>query len=186
MTKEFSSYNSSIKKLFIKRFADRKLLKEFPFYYEPNIAMNSRTFKKYKRSFTVEVTDWKYLVIQSSITKSSCRELLKDLLIEMKGLEHQKLLAITFIKEKGNDETENVTIYSSSKPQIIINDKAIDETFDTSFQTTLNKIENWTKMSSGWVFKSVDGDYINIFIYKPLAGYSNLQSPKKLRNSKKD
>ena len=78
MTKEFSSYNSSIKKLFIKRFADRKLLKEFPFYYEPNIAMNSRTFKKYKRSFTVEVTDWKYLVIQSSITKSSCRELLKD------------------------------------------------------------------------------------------------------------
>lgn len=186
MTKEFSSYNSSIKKLFIKRFADRKLLKEFPFYYEPNIAMNSRTFKKYKRSFTVEVTDWKYLVIQSSITKSSCRELLKDLLIEMKGLEHQKLLAITFIKEKGNDETENVTIYSSSKPQIIINDKAIDETFDTSFQTTLNKIKNWTKMSSGWVFKSVDGDYINIFIYKPLAGYSNLQSPKKLRNSKKD
>ena len=104
----------------------------------------------------------------------------------MKGLEHQKMLAITFIKEKGNDETENVTIYSSSKPQTIINDKGIDETFDTSFHTTLNKIKNWTKMSSGWVLKSVDGDYINIFIYKTLAGSSNLQSPKKLRNSKKD
>ena len=38
---------------------------------------------------------------------------------------------------------------------------------------------------SGWMIESVDGIYINIFFYNPLAGSSYIKLPEELRKSRK-
>ena len=84
-----------------------------------------------------------------------------------------------------NCSGDKVQWFKVQLPQIIINDKDIEDNLDTSFQAIFYKIEEWIQAGSGGVLESVECDYINICVYKSLAGKSYLQLPKELRIQKR-
>ena len=55
-----------------------------------------------------------------------------------------------------------------------------------SFQEILYRADNWINEGSGCTIESMDGEYVNIYIYSPLSGSSYIELPNKLRNSMKD
>ena len=66
--------------------------------------------------------------------------------------------------------------------------------YQITFQITSQKKKKKKKLSraqkviskySGWMIESVDGIYINIFFYNPLAGSSYIKLPEELRKSRK-
>lgn len=56
--------------------------------------------------------------------------------------------------------------------QTVVNDLDTNDSFQTSYQIFLSRIQKWLGVGSGWMFELVDGDYINIFLSNPLAGSS--------------
>ena len=56
---------------------------------------------------------------------------------------------------------------------------------DKSFQEILYRIDNWINEGSGWIIKSISGEYVNISKYSPLIGSSFVELPSELKNSKK-
>ena len=49
----------------------------------------------------------------------------------------------------------------------------------------LSRVQKVISKYSGWMIQSVDGIYINIFFYNPLAGSSYIKLPEELRKSRK-
>ena len=114
-----------IGKPFIEPVIDKKLPIKLPFYRsylkEPNTKKYSNVFKNYERSYTVEILGLKDPEIQLNITEAICKNLLKDLLVEMKGPKYQITLQVTFCKETENDQTKySSTICFSSNTQTVL------------------------------------------------------------------
>ena len=82
-------YNVSIEKPKIKHLSNIKLLHELPFYDELSVVKKSNAFKGCARSYKVEIIDPKDPLIQLEASKSSIKDLFKDLLNEMKGFKYQ-------------------------------------------------------------------------------------------------
>ena len=61
---------------------------ELPFYDELSITEVSKAFKRYARSYKVEIIDFKDPLIELESRKSSIKDLFKDLLNEMKGFKY--------------------------------------------------------------------------------------------------
>ena len=59
------------------------LLHELPFYDELNVVEISKVFKRYARSYKIEIIDRKDPLAQLEASKSSIEDLFKDLLNEM-------------------------------------------------------------------------------------------------------
>ena len=74
-----SFYNVLVEKPEIKKLSSVELLHELP-YDELNITEASKTFKKYSRSYKVTIIDFKDPLIELQSSKSSVKDLLKDLL----------------------------------------------------------------------------------------------------------
>ena len=53
---------------------------------------------------------------------------------------------------------------------------------DKSFQEVLYRIDNWINEGSGWKIESINGEYVNIFLYSPLIGNTYIELPDKLQN----
>ena len=53
------------------------------------------------------------------------------------------------------------------------------------FEEVLYRIINWINERSGWLIESVDAEYVNISVYSPLSGSTNIKLPFKLKNSMK-
>ena len=80
-------------------------------------------------------------------------------------------------------ETEFTSVYFNSTTKTVINsDKYM---LDRSFQEILYQIDNWINEGSGSAIESVSSEYMNISIYSPLSGISNIELPNKLKNSVK-
>ena len=80
-------------------------------------------------------------------------------------------------------ETEFTSVYFNSTTKTVINsDKYM---LDRSFQEILYQIDNWINEGSGSAIESISGEYMNISIYSPLSGISNIELPNKLKNSVK-
>ena len=175
-------YNVLIKKREIKRLSNIELLHELPFYDELSITEFSKAFKRYARSYKVEIVDHKDLLVQLEASKLSIKDLFKDLLNEMKGFKYQITVAILLSKEKGNGDTEYSSVYFNSVTKTVIN---LEFSLDKSFQEILYRIDNWINEGSGWVVKSINGEYVNISMYSPLIGSSFVKLLNELKNSKK-
>ena len=87
-------YNVLIEKFEIKKLSNTELLHELPFYDELSITEVSKAFKRYARSYKIEIVDHKDPLVQLEATKSSIKDLFKDLLNEMKGFKYQITVAI--------------------------------------------------------------------------------------------
>ena len=102
----------------------------------------------------------------------------------MKGFKYQTTVAVLLSKEKENGEIEYSSDYFNSMTKTVINSEF---TLDKSFQEILYRIDNWMSSNkrSGWVVESINGKYLNIYMYIPLIGSSFVELPNKLKNPKK-
>ena len=160
-------YNVLIEKPEIKKLSNIELLLELPFYDELSITEVSKAFKRHARSYNVEIVDHKDPLVQLEASKSSIKDLFKDLLNEMKGFKYQTTTAILLSKEKGNGDIGYSSVYFNSMTKTMINSKF---TLDKSFQEILYSINNWINERSGWIVESINGEYVNISMYSPLIG----------------
>ena len=128
------------------------------------------------------MVDHKDPLVQLEASKSSIKDLFKDLLNEMKGFKHQITAAVLLSKEKGNGDIEYSSVYFNSMTKTVINSEF---SLNKSFQEILYRIDNWINEGSGWVVESVNDEYVNISIYSPLIGNSFVELPNELKNPKK-
>ena len=104
-------YNVLIEKPKIKGLKNIELLPELRFYDELNIRKISRGFEWYARSYKVEIVDSKYPLAQLEASKSSIKDLFKDLLDEIKGFKYQITVKVLLIKQK--IETQKLLLFIS-------------------------------------------------------------------------
>ena len=89
-----------IEKPKITNLSNRKLLHEPPFYDELNVVEISKAFKRYARSYKVEMIDSKDPLAQLEASKSSIKYSFKELLNEMKVFKYQITVTVLLCKYK--------------------------------------------------------------------------------------
>ena len=101
----------------------------------------SKAFKKYARSYKVEIIDSKDPLDQLEASKSSIEDLFEDLLSEMKGFKYQITVTVLQCKYKINGDIEYAPVYFNSATKTVINSDKYG--LDKSFQEILFRIDNW-------------------------------------------
>ena len=155
---------------------------ELSFYDELSITEISEAFKRYARSYKVKIVDHKYPLVQLEASKSSIKDLFKDLLNEVKGFKCQITVAVLLSKERGNGEIEYSFVYFNSITKTVINSEF---SLDKCFQEILYRIDNWINDGPGWIIESINGEYVNVSMYSPLIGSCFVELPNELKNSRK-
>ena len=142
----------------------------------------SKAFKRYARSYKVEIIEIIDPLIHLESSKSSIKDLFKNLLNEMKGFKYQITGKVLLSKEKQDKSIEYSIVHFNSITKIVINSEF---NLDKSFQEILYRIDNWINEGSGWKIKSINGEYVNISVYSPLVGSTFVELPNELKISKK-
>ena len=89
----------------------------------------------------------------------------------------------SFVKRyKLNGEIEFAPVYFNSTTKTVINHRFRLENF---FQGILYLIDNWINDRSGWIFESIESQYINVSTYRLLSGSSYINLPVELRSARK-
>ena len=81
--------NLSTTKKKVRRFTDINLLAEQPFYEQLSIIKRNQAFTGYAMSYKVEIIEKKDLVVQLEASKSSIKDLFRNLLNEIKSFKYQ-------------------------------------------------------------------------------------------------
>ena len=168
----------------VKKFNNVKLMSKLPFYKDLSVKEISEAFKRYAKSYRVEIVDKKDLMIQLYASKKCIGKLFKQLITEMKGFKCQIALFVTLKKNKLDGTVEYAAVYLNSFVKTVIN-YDFDDSIDKSFSEILFRLDNWISEGSGWVIERVNDQYLNISQYAPLVGSSFIELPGELRNSKK-
>ena len=82
----------------IKKLTNVELLNELPFYESLNVKEIVEAFKRYAKSFNIEIIDKKDPATQLYSSKSCIEDLFKVLLCEMKGFKYQITMHVTLKK----------------------------------------------------------------------------------------
>ena len=147
-------YNVSTEKPKMKHLSNIELLHELSFYDELSVVEISKTFKRYTRSYKIEIIDPKDPLVQLEASKLSIKDLFKDLLNEMKSFKYHIIVTVLLSKYKMNGDIEYAPVYFSSATKTMINSDKCD--FDKSFQEILYRIANWINEVSGWIIESIE------------------------------
>ena len=169
--------NFLIEKPKTKHLSSIELLHELPFCDELSVVKKSNAFKGYARSYKSEIVDSKDSNVQLEASKSSNKNLFK-----MKGFKCQITVKVLLYKHKMDGDTEYSPVYFNSATKAAIN---FEYCLDKYFQEILHRIDNWINKGSGWIIKSIDGEYVNISAYSPLMGSIYIELPSGLKNPKK-
>ena len=84
LLKEHLFYNVTIKKSYIERFNNIDVLHELSFYNELISVKVSKAFRRYARSYSIEIIDSKDPSVQFTVSKPSIEDLFENLWIEIK------------------------------------------------------------------------------------------------------
>ena len=103
-------------------------------------------------------------MVQLEASKSSIKDLFKELLDKIKGFKYQITVQVLLRKHKGNEDIEFAPGYFNSTTKTVINSKYM---LDKFFQEILYRIDNWINEGSGWVIESIDAEYVNISVFSP-------------------
>ena len=122
------------------------MLSELLFYEGLNVIKTDHARKGYALSKKVKLVEKNDPLIQLEVSKTSIKNLFKDLLDEIKGFKDQVTVKSLSRKDKKIGETELAPVYSNSITKTVINHK-----FDVekSFQEVLYRIDNWINERSG-------------------------------------
>ena len=134
-------------------------------------------------SYKVEIIERKDSIVQLKASKSSIKDLFNDLLNDTKGFKSQITVKVFSKKYKHNGEIEFEPVYFNSLKKIVINHIF---RLESSFQEILYMIDVWINNGSGWAVESIESQYINISIYRPLAESSNMYLTVELRSPRKE
>ena len=88
-----------------------------------SIVKNKTAFSGYVQSYKIEIVDKRDVVFQLKASEISIVELLKDLLIELKGFKYQITLAVLVSKVKNSGSIEYSPVYFNSLTKTVINNK---------------------------------------------------------------
>ena len=151
-------YNTFMEKPKIKHLSNIELLHELPFFNELSVVEISKAFRRYARSYKVEIVDSEDLLAQLEVSKSSIKDLSNDLLNEMKGFKYEITVKLLLCKYRINGDIEYVPVYFNSATKKIINSDKYD--LDKSFQEILDcRIDYWINEGSGWIIQSIEHMY---------------------------
>ena len=122
-----------------------------PFCDELSIAKNKAAFSGYAQSYKVEVIDKRDVVIQLKASEIVIKELLKDLLTELKGFKYHITLAGLLSKVKNSyqiewNSIEYSPVYFNSSTKTVINNEF---KLNQSFQEIIYMLDNWICNGSG-------------------------------------
>ena len=134
-----SFYNVLIEKPEIKKLSNIVLLHELSFYDELSITQVSNAFKTYARSYKVGINEFKDPLIQLEASKSSIKDLFRDLLNEMKDFKYHISAKILLSKKKENEDIEYSSVYFNSATKAVINS---EYNLDKLFQEFSCRIDN--------------------------------------------
>ena len=143
------------------------MLHEHPLYEELSIEKISKAFKRYARSYRIEIIESKDPSAQLEAGKSNIKYLFKGLLNEINGFKYQITVKVLLRKYKENGYIKFAPVYFKSTTKTVINS---EYDLDKSFQEILYKIDNWINGGLCWVIESINGEYVNISIFSPLSG----------------
>ena len=136
----------------VKKYFNVKLMSELLFYKDLSVKEISEAFKKYVKSYRVEIVDKKDPMIQLYSSRKRIAELLGELLSEMKGFKYQITLFITLKKGKLDGTVEYAAVYLNSFIKTVIN-YDFDDSIDKSISEVLFRLDNWINEGSGWLLK---------------------------------
>ena len=153
-----------------------------PFYDKLNIVRNKTAFSGFAQSYKIEIADKRDVIVQLKSSELSIVELLKDLLIELKGFKYQITLAVLLSKVKNNSETEYSSVYFNSLARTVIND---DYKLDDGFNEIIYRVDNWISYGSGWIVEEIFSPYLNVSSYLLMSGSTYIKLPVELRHSMK-
>ena len=105
-----------------------------------------------------------------------------DLLNETKGFKYQITVKVLLKKYKPNEKIEFTPVYFNSSTKTIINNRF---KLEHAFQEILYRIDAWINKGSGWIIESIESQYINISIHRPLVGSSYIDLPIELQHPRK-
>ena len=128
---ELPLYNVLIEKPRIKRVKNIYLLPFTPFYGEFSIVKISGAFKRYTRSYKIEIIDAKDPLTQLETSKSRVEDFFKDLLDEMRGFKYQITVKVLLRKHKNYGHMKFVLVYFNSTTTTLVN---LEYDLDKSFQ----------------------------------------------------
>ena len=100
MVSKTSIYNTFIEKPYITYLKNVDLLHELLCNDKLSIVKISQAFKRYARGYKIEITDSKDLLVHLEATKSSIKDLFKDLINEIKGFKYQITVKVLLRKHK--------------------------------------------------------------------------------------
>ena len=146
-----------------------------------NFVMNLiviKTLKRYVRSYRIETIDLKDLLVWLEASKSSIKDLFKDLLDEIKGFKYQITVNVLLRKYK-EIETENLLLYFNFTTKTVINS---EHDLDKSFQDILYRIDNWINEGSGWIVEWIETEYANISLFSLSSAISYTELLHRLKN----
>ena len=154
----------------IKKLANVELLNELPFYSGLNVKEIAEAFKRYAKSYNIEIVDKKDPMVQLYLSKFCIKDLFKVLLYEMKEFKHQITLHATLKKNKLKDKakyTEYTGDYLNSFVKIVINEN-FELGIDKSFEEIFYRLDNWINEGSGWIIELINSQYLvfqRIYLY---------------------
>ena len=175
-------YSTFIDKPDVKKLNNVELLKELPFYDEMSIVKNKTVFSGYGRSYKIEIIDKRDVAVQLKASEISIKELLKDLLIELKGFKYQITLAVLLSKIKNNGEIEYSPVYFNSLTKAVIGSNKVG--LNQVFQEIIYRLDNWISNKSGWIVEEIYSQCLNISSYLPLSGSIYIKLPIELQYNK--
>ena len=85
--------------------------------------------------------------------------------MKQKVFKYQNTAKVFLRKYKLNGEIEFPPVYFNSVKKIVINYRF---RLENSFQEMFQMIDAWINNGSGWNVESIESQYINISIYRPL------------------
>ena len=161
-----------LQNLKLKKLKNVETLTELPFYDELNIVETEKALKNYSRTYSIEIIKYKDgnmndPLVPLEASKPVIKDLIRDLLIEMRGFKDQITVKDLLSKQKQNEDKEYSTVYFNSTAKTVINLNRYG--FNKSFQQVLYRINTWINEGSAWATEYIAGEYINISVYSPLS-----------------
>ena len=106
--KELPFYNKPIEKPKFKHLKNIDQLAEIPFYEQLSVIKTNQALRGYAMSYKVEIIERKFLIVQLETSKSSIKQLISDLLNEIKVSDYCK----SFVK-KDTSSMESLNLLRS-------------------------------------------------------------------------
>ena len=120
---------------------------------------------------------------QLTASRQVVRGILVGELKKMGGIKYTETVKVRMSKEVGDGKTKKDSVYFKSKTGTVTNFEDIEATTAQNQLTVLARIETFQNLGSNWIILNIESHYVNIAMYKSLAGSSYMNLPADISNS---